>query len=204
MILPVEGSDFRGINITPVIARAFERAVYHTHVESTLEKHLSTTQFAYRKGGNFTNALIAIQHQVCKYLDENDCKAVRLFAMDFSKAFDSVKHNLLFEKLKRLPLNPFVVNWYLSFLSGRKQRVYSNNHSCCWKEVNKGTIQGSVSGPHLFNIFMNDLEMEHNSAQSLFKYAEDSNIVAAVWKNCDSSAELVDDFLIWSENNQMS
>ncbi len=79
------------------------------------------------------NALISIQYQVCKYLDENDCKAVRLFAMDFSKAFDSVKHNLLSDKLKQLPLNPYIVNWYHSFLSGRQQRVYFNNHCFIWK-----------------------------------------------------------------------
>jgi hypothetical protein len=78
---------------------------------------------------------------------------VRLFAIDFSKAFDSVKHNLLSDKLKQLPLNPYIVNWYHSFLSGRQQRVYFNNHCCIWKEVNKGTIQGNMSGPHLFNIF---------------------------------------------------
>ena len=81
--LPVEDSHFRGINSTPVTARAFEKSVYYTHVESILEKCLSTTQFAYRKGGNCTNALISIQHQVCKYLHKSDCKAVRLFAMDF-------------------------------------------------------------------------------------------------------------------------
>ena len=50
--LPVEDSHFRGINITPVIARVFEKSVYYTHVESILEKCLSTTQFAYRKRGN--------------------------------------------------------------------------------------------------------------------------------------------------------
>ena len=201
--LPVEDSHFCGINITPVIARAFEKSVCYTHVESILEKCLSTTQFAYGKGGNCTNALISIQHQVCNYLDESDCKAVRLFAMDFSKAFDSVKHNLLSDKLKQLPLNPYIVNWYHSFLSGRQQCVYFNNHCCIWKEVNKGTIQGSVSEPYLFNIFLNDLETQLNGIQSLFKYADDSNIVAPVWKNYDSSADMVNDFLKWSENNQM-
>ena len=57
------------------------------------------------------------------YLDEQDCKAVRVFAMDFSKAFDCVNHELLSSKLRQLPLNPLIVNWYLSFLEKRQQRV---------------------------------------------------------------------------------
>ena len=58
----------------------------------TFENHFSTSQFAYRMGGNCTNALLSIQHRINSYLDNPDFKAVRLFAMDFSKAFDSVKH----------------------------------------------------------------------------------------------------------------
>ena len=50
-------------------------------------------------GGNCTNALISIQHHVYKYLDNSDCEAVRLFTTDFSKAFDSVNHNMLSVKL---------------------------------------------------------------------------------------------------------
>ena len=114
--LPKENSDYRGINVTPVIARAFEKVVYNTHAKAIIERNLSPTQFAYQQGGNCTNALISIQHHVYKYLDNSDCKAVRLFTMDFSKAFDSVNHNMLSVKLKQLPLNPYIVNWYHSFL----------------------------------------------------------------------------------------
>ena len=78
--------------------------------------------------------------------------------MDFSKAFDNVKHNLLVEKLKHSPLDVFIVNWYANFLDGRRRRVIFNNLTCQWKIVNKGTIQGSVSGPYLFNLFLNDLD----------------------------------------------
>ena len=83
--------------------------------------------------------------------------------MDFSKAFDTVKHSLLFSKLKLLPLNPYILNWYLSFLTDRRQRIVCNGLTCGWISVNKGTTQGSVSGPYLFNIFLSDLELDPES-----------------------------------------
>ena len=204
MDVPLENSDFRGINITPVIARVFERVVYNAHAKNTIESNLSRTQFAYRQGGNCTNALLSIQYQVCKYLDNPNCKAVRLFTMDFSKAFDSVKQSLLSAKLKDLPLSPYIINWYQSFLVERKQRISSNNYIGDWKIVNKGTTQGSVSGPYLFNVFLNDLELNLENCPALFKYADDTTIVAPVWKQIDTSLSLVGSFMNWSANNKMS
>ena len=104
--MPLEDSDYRGINVTPVIARLFEKVVYRTQAQSVIENNLSHTQFAYRQAGNCTNALLAIQHQTYKYLDSSDCSAVRIFTMDFSKAFDFENHTILSAKLKQLPLNP--------------------------------------------------------------------------------------------------
>ena len=102
--IPKEDSDHRGINVTSVIARTFEKVVYHTHVKAIVEKNLSPSQFAYRQqGGNCANALISIQHHVYRHLDNRDCNAVRLFTIDFSKAFDSVNHSKLSAKLKQLP-----------------------------------------------------------------------------------------------------
>ena len=198
-----ENSHYRGINITPVIARAFEKAVYHTYGKQAVEGSLSQTQSAYRQGGNCTDALLISQHHICKFLDDSNCEAVRLFTMDFSKAFDSVKHNLLSAKLKQLPLNPYIINWYHSFLSNRQQRISVNGNSCNWVYVNKRTTQGGVGGPYLFNVFLNDLEVFMNGTPVLFKYAEDSTIVAPVWKDSDTSADLVSQFLSWSINNQM-
>lgn len=108
--LPKENKDYHCINITPVIARAFEKIVCCTYAGDIAE-NLSPNQFAYRKGGNCTGALLAIQHKVLNYLDHPECRAVRLFTMDFSKAFDFVKHDLLARKLKKLPLNPCIINW---------------------------------------------------------------------------------------------
>ena len=97
--------------------------MYHTHGKQAVQGNLSQTQFAYRQGGNCTDALLTIQHHICKFLDDSNCEAVRLFTMDFSKAFDSVKHNLLSAKLKQLPLKPYIINWYHSFSSNRQQRI---------------------------------------------------------------------------------
>ena len=127
--------------------------------------------------------------------------------MDFSKAFDNVKHDILCDKLKRWPgINPNIINWYISFLENRKQRVVINGHSCEWKKVNKGTIQGSVSGPYLFNIFLNDLNMDDCRNTSLSKYADDSNILVTVNKNdsCEYASKSVDHFMQWTIDNGMS
>ena len=66
-----------------------------------------------------------------------------------------------------------------------------------WKSVNRGTTQGSVSGPYLFNIFWNDLEIFFNGCPVFFKYADDSTIVLPITSNRDSSADLVGQFLTW-------
>ena len=125
--------------------------------------------------------------------------------MDFIKAFDSVKHELLFNKLKLLPVNAYIINWYHSFLYNRKQRIVHNNHLHEWKGVNKGTTRGSASAPYLFNVFLNDLEIKLGSTPALFKYADDSTIVAPVWKGgSDTSSGLVDKFLTWANCNSMS
>ena len=85
--------------------------------ERPVEEQLLDSQFAYREGGSCTDALLLIQNKICKFLDDPMCKAVRMFAMDFSKAFDSVSHKLLAEKLKSLPLNPYIINWWLGFFA---------------------------------------------------------------------------------------
>ena len=76
--------------------------------------------------------------------------------------------NFLLINLKKLPLNQYITNWYLNFLKDTKQRVSCNNFECDWKPVNKWTTQGSVSGPYLFNIFLNDLNITLDNHDALF------------------------------------
>lgn len=144
--------------MTPVIARNFERTVYNIFNKRDTEFRLGANQFAYKNGESCGNALIKMQHEILSALDNLFNKAVRLFTMDFSKAFDNVNHHLLAEKLKVSPLSTHVVNWYKSFPFDWKKRLAFSSTVCDWLMVSKGTTQGSVSGPHLFNLFLDDLE----------------------------------------------
>ena len=112
-------------------------------------------------------------------------------------------HELLSFKLKQAPLNPFIINWYLSFLEKRQQRVIYNSFRGQWKCVNRRTTQGSVSRPYLFSIFINDLEISIDNHPALLKYADDSTLIVPVWSNGHCCTDLVDRFLTWSKDNSM-
>ena len=91
--------------------------------------------------------------------------------------------NYLANKLKKLPLNPYITNCYLNFLKDRKQRVCCSNFECDWKHV---------------NIFVIDLNITLGNHDALFKYANDSTIIAPVWKEVNYSDQLVSQFLDWT------
>ena len=185
------------------IARTFERVVYDVFSKKDLELYIGVNQHAYRSGGSCINALLKMQYDILRAMDKPRNKAVGIFTMDFSKAFDNVKHHLLVEKLKASPIRPYSLNRYINFLSGRRQRVVHNGTICDWIEVNKGTIQGGVSGPYLFCIFLNDLEIEGLDGVSMSKYADDSNLLVTVSDDRDNSDVALSQFLDWSNENEM-
>ena len=89
-------------------------------------------------------------------------------------------------------------------MRNRKQSVTSGSSVCNWKTVNKGPTQGSVSGPYLFNIFLNDLEIKLGNEKLGFKYADDCTIIAPVYDNIDHSADLINQFVHWAGQNRMN
>ena len=127
------------------------------------------------------------------------------FAMDFSKAFYSVNHELLSYKLKDVPLNPLIINWYmyLSLLENHQQCIIYNSFQGQCKSVNRCTTQDSVSGPYSFSIFINDLEISIDNLPALFKYTDDSTLIVPNWNNGHCRMNLVDQCLIWSKENSM-
>ena len=78
----------------------------------------------------------------------------RIFSFDFSKAFDFVSHNILCSKSKQVNINPYIINWLISFLDHRKQRVVLDGYSTEYVSINRDVPQGIVLGPVLFSIFI--------------------------------------------------
>ena len=149
-------------------------------------------------------ALIKCQHNWFKWLDK-DMDFVRIFSFDFSKVFDSVSHQILCNKLKTLNINLFVTNWIISFLRDRKQRVIVDDVHTEMVSINRGVPQGTVLGPVLFSIMVNDITAVYPNRNLLIKFADDIILSIPIQANSpDPAPEEVDNIKQWSIVNRMS
>ena len=123
--------------------------------------------------------------------------------LDFQKAFDKVPHERLLRKLHAVGLGDSVCAWIRDWLTSRKQRVVLNGQSSEWLPVTSGVPQGSVLGPILFLIYINDLETGLQSTIS--KFADDTKVGgrALTWRECEAIQNDLDKIIQWSEQWQM-
>ena len=133
-----------------------------------LDKHniLNDSQHGFRKKRSCETQLLITSHDLASILNRHSQADVAV--LDFSKAFDKVPHNRLIQKLNSCNLHSDVVGWIASFLKNRTQRVVVDSHSSTESPVLSGVPQGSVLGPILFLIFINDISESLKSPVRLF------------------------------------
>ena len=177
-----ECSQLRPLSLTNVIMRSFERVIYKQEIFPTLQSSIGSNQFSYKRGQNTTLALLKCKHFWLKWLDK-DADFVKVYSFDFSKAFDLVSHQIVCNKLKPYDINPYVINWITNFLIDRKQRVVVDGVTTKFTAIDKGVPQGTVLGPVLFSIIVNNINAVNPETNLLIKYADDITLSIPIRPN---------------------
>ncbi|KXJ21525.1 RNA-directed DNA polymerase from mobile element jockey [Exaiptasia diaphana] len=169
-----------------------------TEMSKLFQDYINNDQFAYKRGRNTTLALLKCQDFWLRALDGN-ADYVRILSFDFSKAFDTVPHQIVCDKLKTTSLNPYIINWIIDFLADRKQRVVVNGLTTDLVKINRGVPQGTVLGPVLFSLMVNDITTANPNSNLMVKYADDITVCAPVTASGDSALSEVNSIKRWAD-----
>ena len=165
-------NNFRPISLLPILSKILEKIVaqqLNNFLESN--KVLSTSQHGFRPRLSTETALTTVSNKLYSNIDKKKLSLVTL--LDLSKAFDSVHHDTLLRKLTRAKVDNF---WFNDYLKNRSQQVKINTKMSKTLQINFGVPQGSVLGPILFNLFINDLTNTITGCD-IIQYADDTQLI---------------------------
>lgn len=172
-------SNYRPVSLTSVVCKILEKII-KINVTQHLDRHglINNNQHGFREGKSCLTNLLDYLEFVTDMVDKgNDMDVIYL---DFSKAFDKVSHKMLVEKLKLYGIIGQVNEWIEDWLKDRMQRVQINGERSNWISVRSGVPQGSVLGPLLFLIYVDDMEDRIRNNSRVWKFADDTKIAAPV------------------------
>ena len=164
-------------------------------------KLINPSQHGFLKARSCLTNLLCYLEEITKWVDEGS--PVDVIYLDFQKAFDKVPHQRLILKLKSHGMGNSIINWIEQWLTDRKQRVVVDGEVSSWKSVLSGVPQGSVLGPILFLVYINDLE--EGVTGSILKFADDTKLFRKTKEIGDKFflQDDIDKLVKWSEKWQM-
>jgi hypothetical protein len=176
-------TNYRPISLLPVIGKILEKCI-HDQIYSVLVNDININQHGFMHHRSTATQLIDFYHNVYSNIDHN--KQVDIVYLDFSKAFDCIPHSLLIHKLTSMGFSGNILAWLNNYLSNRRQRVVLKGACSSYLHVRSGVPQGSILGPLLFILYINDIfSCVNDESVNLALYADDSKISKIVQSEDD-------------------
>ena len=194
--------NYRAISLLSLVSKLLERCILNKIIDH-IASNLSSLQFGFLKGRSTTTQLLSVYHKIQESMDVG--LQTDMIFLDFSKAFDSVNHYKLLHKLKLFGITGKLHDWFNDYLSNRSQQTTVLGATSVPLPVLSGVPQGSILGPILFLIYINDIvEVVHQDSEMAL-YADDSKCFRVI-KSLNDSLLLqsdLDNLSSWSKTWDM-